>query len=142
MLLTAKEKRLQWLFIFFSLFTIIPFITCHTLYNINYKKMTKQILKAIALGILGGLALFAIPFFLLKAVIFILLFRIIFGFFGHRRFGPGAGPGFAFAGAGHMKHKFQHMTEEERNAYFTKMKQHGCGFSRKESTESPDTENK
>jgi hypothetical protein len=104
--------------------------------------MTKQILKAIALGILGGLALFAIPFFLLKAVIIILLIRIIFGFFGRRRFGPGAGPGFAFAGGGHMKHKFQHMTEEERNEFFAKMKQHGCGFSRKENTESHNSENK
>jgi len=104
--------------------------------------MTKQILKAAALGILGGLALFAIPFFLLKAVIFILLIRIIFGFFGHRRFGPGAAPGFAFAGGGHMKQRFEHMSEEERNEFFTKMKQRGCGFTRKESTESPNTENK
>lgn len=85
--------------------------------------MTKQILKAAALGILGGLALFAIPFFLLKAVIFIVLLRIIFGFFSRRRFGPGAGPGFAFAGGRHMKHR-------------------GCDFNRKESTESTDTENK
>ena len=104
--------------------------------------MTKQILKAIALGILGGLALFAIPFFLFKAVIFILLIRIIFGFFGRRRFGPGAGPGFAFAGGGHMKQKFQHMTEEERKAFFAKMPQRGCGFPRKENTASPDTESK
>lgn len=104
--------------------------------------MTKQIVKAVALGILGGLALFAIPFFLLKAVIFIILLRVIFGFFGRRRFRPGAGPGFAFAGGGHMKQKFQNMTEEERNEFFDKMKQRGCGFARKESTGSPDTENK
>lgn len=104
--------------------------------------MTKQIVKAIAIGVIGGLALFAIPFFLLKAVIFILLFRIIFGFFRHRRFGPGAGPGFAFAGGGHMKQRFEHMTEEERNEFLAKMKQRGCGFTRKESRESPNMDNK
>jgi len=103
--------------------------------------MTKQILKAVALGILGGLALFAIPFFLLKAVIFILLIRIIFGFFGRRRFGRGTGQGFAFAGGGHMKQKFQNMTEEERTEFIAKMKKRDCGFSSKESIESPKSEN-
>jgi hypothetical protein len=104
--------------------------------------MTKQILKAAALGILGGLALFAIPFFLLKAVILILLIRIFFGFIGRRRFGPGAGPGFAFAGGWHMKQRFQNMTEEERNEFFARMKQRGCGFSAKHNSEPPNPEAK
>jgi hypothetical protein len=34
------------------------------------------------------------------------------------------------------------MTDEERNEFLAKMKQHDCGFNRKESKASPDTENK
>jgi hypothetical protein len=101
--------------------------------------MTKQIFKVVFLGILGGLALFAIPFFLLKAVIFFLLFGFfIRRFAGRRRFGPG----FAFAGGGPMKQRFQNMSEEERKAFFTKMKQHGCDFSEKEKATDVTSENK
>ena len=105
--------------------------------------MTKQILKVVTLGILGGLALFAFPFFVLKAVIFIVLLGFIFRLFiGRRRFGRGFGPGFAFAEGGNMKQHFQNMTREERKAFFEKMKQHGCGVHGKDEKNNPENESK
>ncbi len=73
--------------------------------------MTTQIFKTVFAGILAGIALFMLPFFLLRAAIFFLLIGAIFRLLGggrHRRFG-------------HMRHayahRFQHMSEEERTAY-------------------------
>ncbi|MFZ1676865.1 MAG: hypothetical protein WAT91_06310 [Saprospiraceae bacterium] len=105
--------------------------------------MTKQILKVVAFGILGGLALFAFPFFLLKAVIVILLVGFMFRLFGgRRRFDHRFGPDFAFEGSGHMRQRFQQMSEEEKKAFFEKMKHHGCGFSERNKEPDVTTDNK
>jgi hypothetical protein len=104
--------------------------------------MTKQIFKVIAVGAVFGLALYAIPFFLLKAVIIILLFGFIFRIVAGRRMaGRHSAPGFAFAGGGPMKHRFQQMSEEERKEFFDKMKQHGCGRSGKFQSSIPESDN-
>ena len=88
--------------------------------------MNNQILKAGALGVLGGWALFAFPFFLLKSVIFLGLM----GFMIRMTMGRGVGRGFshehAFAGRGHRWQRFQNMSDEEKKAFFEKMKHRGC----------------
>ena len=104
--------------------------------------MTKQIFKVVAVGAVFGLALYAIPFFLLKAVIIILLLGFIFRMMAFRRMaGRHFGPGFAFAGGGPMKHRFQQMSEEERKEFFDKMIQHGCGRSGKYQSSNPESDN-
>ena len=105
--------------------------------------MTKQIFKAVAVGAVFGLALYAIPFFLLKAVVIVLLLGFIFRMIAYRRMaGRHFGPGYAFAGGGPMKHRFQQMSEEERKAFFDKMKHHGCGQGWKHESSNPESENK
>ncbi|MBK9104694.1 MAG: hypothetical protein IPL92_09005 [Saprospiraceae bacterium] len=104
--------------------------------------MTKQIFKAVAVGAVFGLALYAIPFFLLKAVVIVLLMGFIFRMIAYRRMaGRHFGPGYAFAG-GPMKHRFQQMSEEERKAFFDKMKHHGCGHGWKQESSNPESDNK
>lgn len=105
--------------------------------------MTKQILKVVLFGIIGGVALFAFPFFLMKAAIVILLLGFMFRLFGgRRRFGHRFGPEFAFEGRGHMRQRFQQMSEEERKAFFEKMKHHGCRFPGKDKETDVTTDNK
>ena len=105
--------------------------------------MTKQIFKAVAVGAVFGLALYAIPYFLLKAVVIILLLGFIFRMMAYRRMaGRHFGPGYAFAGGGPMKHRFQQMSEEERKAFFDKMKQHGCGHFGKYESSNPESDQK
>lgn len=71
--------------------------------------MTKQIFKTVFAGILAGVALFMMPFVIIKVVIFFMLIKAIFRLMGggrrhmHMRY--------AYA------HKFQNMSEEERNAF-------------------------
>jgi hypothetical protein len=105
--------------------------------------MTKQIFKVVAIGIIAGVALFTIPFFLLKAVIVVLLVGFMFRLFGgRRRFDHRFGPGFAYAGSGHMRQRFQQMSEEEKKAFFEKMKHRGCRFSEGSKEADVTTENK
>lgn len=47
--------------------------------------MTRSILKSVAAGLLIGLALFALPFFLLRIFIFFVLIRLAIGLLWKRR---------------------------------------------------------
>lgn len=85
--------------------------------------MTNQILRTVLAGILAGLALFMLPFFLLKVVIFFAILwaigRLLWG--GHRKWrhwNYGMHPAFAY--------KFQNMTEEEKKAWVEKFNHNNC----------------
>ncbi len=83
--------------------------------------MTTQIFKTVFAGILAGIALFMLPFFLLRAAIFFLLIGAIFRLLGggrHRRFGR-MNPAFA--------NRFQHMSDEEK-ATFKQRCGNRCGY--------------
>ena len=94
--------------------------------------MTKQILKTVLAGILAGVALFMIPFIIIKVLVFFLLIKAIFRLMGGRRYGRWR---YAYA------HKYQNMSEEERKAFAQKYGER-CGWnSMCESTNSGQKDN-
>lgn len=68
----------------------------------------KQFFKTVLAGFLAGVALFVLPFFLVRVFVFFLLIGAIFKLMGGRRRGMHQ---YAFA------HKFRHMSEEERASF-------------------------
>ncbi len=86
--------------------------------------MTKQILKVILAGILGGLAIFIMPFLIIKTVIFFLLIGAIFRLVGGRGgrwhqggWGSGIDPQKRYAFA----KRWQSMDTNERKSFKDKM---------------------
>ena len=86
--------------------------------------MTKQIFKVVLAGILGGLAIFIMPFLIIKTVIFFLLiggiFRLVGGRGGpwHRGgWGTGIDPQKRYAFA----KRWQSMDTNERKSFMDKM---------------------
>jgi hypothetical protein len=78
--------------------------------------MTKQILKVIAAGILAGIALFLMPFMLLRILAIFLIIRIIFRLIGGPRRWKGGHhfyPAFA--------RRWQHMNDDEKKSFREKM---------------------
>jgi hypothetical protein len=95
--------------------------------------MTTQILRTVAAGVLAGIALFMVPFFLIKVLIFFLLIKAIFRLLGWRRRHWG-GMRYAYA------HKFQNMSEEDRKAFEEKYGRNcGCYYNYKDQPESGKT---
>ncbi|MBA3679739.1 MAG: hypothetical protein H0W73_00910 [Bacteroidetes bacterium] len=84
--------------------------------------MIKQILKTVLAGILAGVALFMMPFLLIKVLIFFLLIKAIFRLLGGRR----RHHHWQYAYA----HKYKNMSEEERAA-FTQKYGNRCGWNSK-----------
>ncbi len=82
--------------------------------------MTKDFFKTVAAGILAGVALFMIPFFLIKVIVFFILIKTIFRLLVGRRRWHGRGMHMAFA------NKYNNMNEEERKAFMEKYS-NGCG---------------
>ena len=80
--------------------------------------MTKEILKTVFAGILAGVALFMVPFFIIKVIIFFLLIKAIFRLLGGRSRWHGMRTAWA--------HKYKNMSEDERKA-FTEKYGKGCG---------------
>jgi hypothetical protein len=89
------------------------------------------ILKTIAAGILAGAALFMIPFFLIKILIFFLLIKAVFRLLGWRRHHWRMHPAYV--------NRCGNMTEEERKA-FTEKYGRSSGYYRGDRT--PENENK
>ena len=82
-----------------------------------------KILKLIITGAIAGTALFLMPFFILKIVLFLLMASIFFKLFIGRRFdrrGMGGSNKFAFAD------KVRSMNEEDYNS-FKADRNKGCG---------------
>ena len=82
--------------------------------------MITKIVKAIAAGILGGIALFLMQFILLRILAIFILIRLIFRITGsgprHWRGGP-AGSYFYPA----FSRRWQHMNEEEKRSFRERM---------------------
>lgn len=92
--------------------------------------MNAQIIKPIAGGLIIGAALFFLPFFLLKVLVFFLVIGLLFRLFGWRRY---RGPrGWAYAD------KIRTMSEEDYN-HFKDNWSGGCYGNR---TKDVQTENK
>jgi len=92
--------------------------------------MITQILKTIVAGILAGVALFMVPFFILKILIFFLLIKAVFRLLGwRRRSWRGMHPAYA--------HGCQNMTEEERKVFTEKYGQRCGGYYREKNTDNP-----
>lgn len=106
--------------------------------------MTKQIFKTVFAGILAGVAIFMMPFIIIKVLIFFLLIKAIFRLMGGGR--RHAQMRYAYA------QKFQNMSEEERRAFMQDNAKHWAGSrwggnrcswnSKCEPTEFESTENK
>jgi hypothetical protein len=95
--------------------------------------MTKQILKTVFAGILAGVALFMMPFIIIKVLIFFMLIKAIFRLMGGGR--SNMHMRYAYA------HKFQNMSKEERTAFMQKYGNR-CGWNSKcEPTEFESPEN-
>ena len=89
------------------------------LQNLERKKMNYQVLKTILFGALIGAALFYMPFFVVKVLIFFLIIGFIFRVFGRRRYyGPS---GWAYAD------KIRGMSDEEYDSFKNKFGR-GCGY--------------
>ena len=71
--------------------------------------MTKEILKTVFAGILAGAALFMIPFFFIKVIIFFLLIKAIYRLLGGGKRWRGA-----------WAHKYNNLNEDERKAFMEK----------------------
>lgn len=84
--------------------------------------MISQILKTVLAGVLAGVALFMMPFIIIKVLIFFLLIKAIFRLMGGRR--RYRGWHYAYA------HKYKNMTEEERIAFRQKYG-NSCGWNSK-----------
>ena len=80
--------------------------------------MNRQIIKPIIGGLLIGAALFFLPFFVLKVLVFFLFIGLLFRLFGWRHY---RGPrGWALAD------KIRTMSDEEYNNYKTKWRRESC----------------
>jgi hypothetical protein len=85
--------------------------------------MIQQTFKVVLGGVLAGFALFMIPFFLFKLVIFFLLAGLIFRLFGGKRYWHHR---HAFYGITHQKkhayvQRWRSMNEDERSSFLQKM---------------------
>lgn len=95
--------------------------------------MYRSPLKPILLGLVLGIVLLAIPFFLLKVALFFLLIGALFRFVGRRiywsrpvrsGYAPhGYGPGYAYGLAGHpaLADTIRNMSDEEYGTFRQKL---------------------
>ncbi|MES1214440.1 MAG: hypothetical protein ABUT20_02895 [Bacteroidota bacterium] len=81
--------------------------------------MTKQILKVIAAGMLAGVALFLMPFLLIRILVIFLIIRVIFRLVGGGRHWKRGQHGHHFYPA--FARRWQHMSEEEKKSFREKM---------------------
>ena len=79
--------------------------------------MTTQILKTVLAGILAGVALFLLPFFLIRVVIFFMIIGAIFRLMGwgrHNRMRK------------EWMERYSHMSDEERAAFRSRFGHRHC----------------
>ena len=82
--------------------------------------MTTQLLKTILVGAAIGTALFFMPFFVLKVLIFLLIAGMLIRIFAHRRWGGRAGWAYA--------DKIRDMSDDEYSQFKGKFRSHCRGF--------------
>lgn len=92
--------------------------------------MTTQILKTVLAGVLAGLALFMLPFFLLRVVLFFMIIGAIFRLMGwgrHNRMRK------------EWMERYSHMSEEERAAFRSRFGHRHCYAYRQDAASQPTT---
>ena len=89
--------------------------------------MIQQILKTVLAGALAGVALFMMPFIIIKVLIFFLLIKAVVRLMGGRRRHGHHRWQYAYA------HKFKNMSEEDRAAFIQKYGNR-CGWNSKQET--------
>ncbi len=94
--------------------------------------MTKQFLKTVLAGIMVGLALFMMPFFLLRIFLFFMLIAAAFRLLGFGRYRREMR--YAFA------QRYQNMSEDERKAFKQKWGNRCCSYPEHETPFTPSTE--
>lgn len=92
--------------------------------------MTTQFFKTVLAGILAAVALFMMPFFLLRVFIFFCIIGSIFKLLGGRRHGRFGRMHPAYA------NRFHQMSDEEKEAFKQKFANHCCSYPNEEKTES------
>jgi hypothetical protein len=83
--------------------------------------MQTQVTRAILIGLLSGVLLFFMPFFLLRVVFIFLLIGLIFRLSGFRRRWYGDHGGRGFWSNPEYARRWHNMSNEERNAFKQKM---------------------
>lgn len=83
--------------------------------------MTTNVFKAVLIGLLAGVLLFFMPFFLFRVVIVILVFNLIFRLFGFRRRWYWGHGGHGFWNNPMYMQRWYSMSDEERKAFKEKM---------------------
>ncbi|MVM32674.1 hypothetical protein GO755_21715 [Spirosoma sp. HMF4905] len=105
--------------------------------------MNNNLVRSIAAGLLLGLALFIMPFFLIRLVVFFLIVGALFRLFGGRRFrrsGWGSGRGYGYMPA--FADRIRHMSDEEYNQFKQRFERGGrCGdYTSQKAAENPTNE--
>ena len=104
--------------------------------------MNNNLVKSILAGLLLGAALFIMPFFLIRLVIFVLIIGALLRLFGGGRFRRGWGAG---RGYGHMPaftDRIRQMSDDEYNQFKQRFGQGGrCGdYETRKATDNPTNE--
>ena len=88
--------------------------------------MNINIIKSILAGLLLGAALFIMPFFLIRLVLFLVLISVLFRLFGGRRFRGGwdRGRGFGYMPA--FADRIREMSDEEYTVFKQRYDQGRC----------------
>jgi hypothetical protein len=103
--------------------------------------MNNNLLRSIAAGLLLGVALFIMPFFLVRLVIFVLIVGALFRLFGGRRFWRGWGPGWGYRRDYAFTDRIRQMSDEEYSQFKQRFGQGRWGdYNAPKETGKPDNE--
>ena len=102
--------------------------------------MNNNLLRSILAGLLLGVALFVMPFFLIRLVFFFVIIGVLFRLFGGGRFRGGWGRGQRFGYMPAFADRIRQMSDEEYTTFKQRYDQGYCksGAAQK-STETTDT---
>lgn len=105
--------------------------------------MNNTLVKSILAGLLIGAALFIMPFFLLRFVVFFLIIGALFRLFGGGRFRRrGWGPGWGYRGGYAFTDRIRQMSDEEYSQFKQRSDYGGyTNYETRKSTENPTDEN-
>ncbi len=103
------------------------------------RTMNLQILKPILIGAALGAALFLVPFFVLKVIVFFLLIGLIFRFFGRGRYYRGyRGPAYRGPAGWAYADKIRGMSDEDYENFKQQFGPgHRCGGARWKNDDAP-----
>ncbi|GAB4031060.1 hypothetical protein [Spirosoma jeollabukense] len=88
--------------------------------------MNNNLLRSILAGLLLGVALFVMPFFLIRLVFFFVIIGVLFRLFGGGRFRGGWGRGRGFGYMPAFADRIRQMSDEEYTAFKQRYHQGPC----------------